>query len=278
MASAKFVWATVACFQTRYRGRIKSDSNSAIIPGIVYGNRPSGSVGSCSEPPILSLTPASVSSSTMLRASVSERALRGRPLAGDPPFCKAHAAGCRWLCERLGIEPHLRRRKLLVQLRRLRRQKRKEALMSRGARRLTGKVCVVTEAAGAFADTVADQLTSEGATVVGVDRREHGVGVHSLQHDLTDEDEVQALFSSIKRDFGRIDVLYNSVGLNDRDDHSALDMPLSVWERVLAANLTTTFLRCAPALPRLRVHLARRGVRVNACSSWARSRHPSSGR
>jgi hypothetical protein len=46
---------------------IRSDSNSAIIPRTLNSSRPTGSFGSCSEPPMFSLTPASVSSSTMLR-------------------------------------------------------------------------------------------------------------------------------------------------------------------------------------------------------------------
>jgi NAD(P)-dependent dehydrogenase (short-subunit alcohol dehydrogenase family) len=117
--------------------------------------------------------------------------------------------------------------------------------------RLKNKVCVIAGAASPLAGAVADRLTSEGGTVVGVDVREHDVGAHARQADLTDEDQVRELFASIKNDLGRIDVLYNNAGLNDRDDHSALDMPLPVWERVLAANLTTTFLCCKHVVPHL---------------------------
>jgi NAD(P)-dependent dehydrogenase (short-subunit alcohol dehydrogenase family) len=138
-----------------------------------------------------------------------------------------------------------------------------------GLQRLTDKVCVVTGAASALADTVADRLTSEGATVVGVDRREHSVGAHSRQADLTDEDQVRALFASVKHDLGRIDVLYNNAGLSDQDDHSVLDMPLSVWERVLAANLTTTFLCCKHAIPYLLENDPPGGSIINTASFLA---------
>jgi NAD(P)-dependent dehydrogenase (short-subunit alcohol dehydrogenase family) len=123
--------------------------------------------------------------------------------------------------------------------------------MPHAAERLKDKVCVVTGAASPIAEAVADRLTSEGATVVGVDQRQHGVGQHSRTADLTDEDQVRELFACIKNDLSRIDVLYNNTGLNDREDHSALDMPLPVWERVLAANLTTTFLCCKHAIPHM---------------------------
>lgn len=135
--------------------------------------------------------------------------------------------------------------------------------------RLAGKVCVITGAAGAFAEPIADRLAHEGATVVGVDRREHTAGTHRLQSDLTDEDQVRELFAQVKQDLGRIDVLYNNVGLNDRADHSALDMSLQVWERVLAANLTTTFLCCKHAIPHMLTNNPPNGSVINTASFLA---------
>lgn len=82
------------------------------------------------------------------------------------------------------------------------------------------------------------------AGVVGIDQREHAVGVLSLRADLTIEAEVERVFARIHEEFGRIDVLVNIAGLNDRDDHSALDMSFETRNRVFTANLTTTFLSC----------------------------------
>jgi NAD(P)-dependent dehydrogenase (short-subunit alcohol dehydrogenase family) len=141
--------------------------------------------------------------------------------------------------------------------------------MPHGGDRLKDKVCVVTGAASAIAEAVADRLTSEGATVVGVDQHQHGVGTHSWTSDLTDEDQVRKLFADVKNDLGRIDVLYNNAGLNDQEDHSALDMPLRVWERVLAANLTTTFLCCKHAIPHLLDNDPPSGSVINTASFLA---------
>jgi NAD(P)-dependent dehydrogenase (short-subunit alcohol dehydrogenase family) len=135
--------------------------------------------------------------------------------------------------------------------------------------RLRDKVCVVTGAASAIAEAVAERLTSEGATVVGVDQRQHGLGPHARTADLTDEDQVRELFAGVKNDLGRIDVLYNNAGLNDREDHSALDIPLPVWERVLAANLTTTFLCCKHAIPHLLDNDPSSGSVINTASFLA---------
>lgn len=135
--------------------------------------------------------------------------------------------------------------------------------------RLKDKVCVVTGAASVIAAAAADRLRSEGATVIGVDRCEHGVGQYSRTADLADEDQVRELFAGVKNDLGRIDVLYNNAGLNDREDHSALEMPLPVWERVLAANLTTTFLCCKHAIPHLLDNDPPSGSVINTASFLA---------
>jgi NAD(P)-dependent dehydrogenase (short-subunit alcohol dehydrogenase family) len=142
-------------------------------------------------------------------------------------------------------------------------------LMAADRGRLHEKVCVITGAASTIAEAVANRLAHEGATVVGVDRRECGIGTISLRADLTDEDQVQDVFARIKTEIGRIDVLYNNAGLNDPEDSSALNMPLEVWERVFAANLTSTFLSCKHAIPYLLDNNPPSGSVINTASFLA---------
>ena len=135
--------------------------------------------------------------------------------------------------------------------------------------RLTGKVCVIAGAAGVIGEATAERLRREGATVVGVDQKEHSVGALSLNANLTEEAEVERTFAHIYQEFGRIDVLVNNAGLNDPNDHSALDMTRETWERVFAANLTTTFLSCKHGIPYLLRNDPPSGSVINTASFLA---------
>jgi NAD(P)-dependent dehydrogenase (short-subunit alcohol dehydrogenase family) len=121
--------------------------------------------------------------------------------------------------------------------------------------RLSGKVCVITGAAGGIGGATAAVFEREGAQVVGVDLLEHSVGVLSLTTDLTDESAVSELYARVQRELGRIDVLFNNAGISPTDDASVLETGLDAWERVQATNLRSVFLCCKHGLP----HLLERG-------------------
>jgi NAD(P)-dependent dehydrogenase (short-subunit alcohol dehydrogenase family) len=110
--------------------------------------------------------------------------------------------------------------------------------------RLSGKVCVITGAAGGIGGASAEVFAREGARVVGVDVVAHSVGELALTADLTDEAAVSALYERVHGELGRIDVLFNNAGIVADDDQSVLETSLETWERVQMANLRTVFLCC----------------------------------
>jgi NAD(P)-dependent dehydrogenase (short-subunit alcohol dehydrogenase family) len=117
--------------------------------------------------------------------------------------------------------------------------------------RLSGKVCVVTGAAGGIGNATAAVFEREGAQVVGVDLIEHSVGALSLSADVTDETAVSELYAGVRRELGRIDVLFNNAGISPNDDASVLETGLEAWERVQATNLRSVFLCCKHGIPHL---------------------------
>jgi NAD(P)-dependent dehydrogenase (short-subunit alcohol dehydrogenase family) len=117
--------------------------------------------------------------------------------------------------------------------------------------RLSGKVCVITGAAGGIGGAAASVFEREGARVVGVDLRDHEVGELALTADLTSEEDVSALYTRVREELGRVDVLFNNAGISPTDDGSVLETGIEAWERVQAANLRSVFLCCKHGIPHL---------------------------
>ncbi|MGH2870142.1 MAG: SDR family oxidoreductase [Solirubrobacteraceae bacterium] len=117
--------------------------------------------------------------------------------------------------------------------------------------RLEGKVCVITGAAGGIGGATASVFAREGARVVGVDVLEHDVGELALTADLTDEPSVAGIYTRVREELGRVDVLFNNAGISPVEDASVLDTDFEVWEHVQATNLRSVFLCCKHGIPHL---------------------------
>jgi len=125
--------------------------------------------------------------------------------------------------------------------------------MNRAMGELTGKVAVVTGAAGGIGGAVAQALGDAGADVVRLDREEA---------DLSRADEVAGAFGEVER----IDVLVNTAGISGRrlGDGPVDECTEEAWDAVLDTNLKSVFLCCKHAIPRLRA--AGGGAIVNVSS------------
>ncbi len=110
---------------------------------------------------------------------------------------------------------------------------------------------MVTGAAGGIGAATAELFQREGARVVGVDLREHGVGELSLQADLSDEQTVSELYAGVRASVGTPTVLFNNAGISPTEDASVTDTSLEAWERVQASNLRSVFLCCKHGIPHL---------------------------
>ena len=132
--------------------------------------------------------------------------------------------------------------------------------------RLDGEVAVVTGAASGIGAAIASGLARAGARVALVDRDLAGAeaGARALGDracawalDVADAAEVERVFAEIAAAWGRIDMLVNGAGIAIRKP--ALDLAVADWERVMAVNVTGSFL-CARAAARHM--LAERGGRI----------------
>jgi NAD(P)-dependent dehydrogenase (short-subunit alcohol dehydrogenase family) len=117
--------------------------------------------------------------------------------------------------------------------------------------RLEEKVCIITGTASGIGRESAELFMSEGARVVGVDLSPDAAGDLAIQADVTDEEQVRALYTRVRGELGRIDVLFNNAGIAPDDDQSILDTSYEAWRRVQDVNLTSVFLCCKYGIPHL---------------------------
>ncbi|MFH8885034.1 SDR family oxidoreductase [Streptomyces californicus] len=143
---------------------------------------------------------------------------------------------------------------------------------------LTGRTAVVTAAAGAgIGGATARRLLEEGARVLISDTHARRLGesartlaaefgadrVAALTCDVTDEEQVGALFARAEGLHGGLDVVVNNAGLGGTADLT--EMTDDQWTRVLDTTLNGTF-RCTRAALRSFRAAGRGGVVVNNAS------------
>jgi NAD(P)-dependent dehydrogenase (short-subunit alcohol dehydrogenase family) len=84
----------------------------------------------------------------------------------------------------------------------------------------------VTGASGGIGAATVELFRAQGATVAGLDLLEDAPGDLALRVDVTSEQEVSDAFERVRRELGRIDVLFNNAGISPGDDGSVIDTTL----------------------------------------------------
>lgn len=147
--------------------------------------------------------------------------------------------------------------------------------------RFTDKVVLITGAASGIGRATAERLAQEGASLaltdVNADGLEQtgetcrglGAKVLTMVADVSDESSVADTISSTIAEYGRLDVLCNIAGILQFKDFR--ETTLADWNKVIAVNLTGTFLMCRDAMPHL---LESQGNIVNMASTAALAGQP----
>ncbi|ESP87722.1 SDR family NAD(P)-dependent oxidoreductase [Candidatus Halobonum tyrrellensis] len=92
--------------------------------------------------------------------------------------------------------------------------------------------------------------SAEEAEATAAEARDRGVEATTVQGDVTDPDDVDAVFDAVEAAVGSVDLLVNNVGAF-APRHWA-EMDYSTWRTVMDTNLTATYLCSKRALPAMR--------------------------
>jgi 3alpha(or 20beta)-hydroxysteroid dehydrogenase len=115
--------------------------------------------------------------------------------------------------------------------------------------RIAGKIALITGGARGQGRQEAERFAAEGATVYITDvlddvgaaaADELGDAVTFLHHDVTRENDWNAVIAGIVEQHGRIDILVNNAGIFSMTP--ALDTSIEAWDQMVSINQTGVFL------------------------------------
>lgn len=141
---------------------------------------------------------------------------------------------------------------------------------------LTGQAAIITGGSKGLGRAIAAGLASAGADVMLVSRhgdeatavaneiaRDFGHRAVGFQADVTSAEPVEAMVAAALGEFGRIDVLINSAGINIRG--AIEELTLEQFQQVMNVNVTGTWLCSRAVVPHMKQ--AGRGRIINLASA-----------
>ena len=153
------------------------------------------------------------------------------------------------------------------------------------AGRLEGKVALITGSDSGIGAATAAAFAKEGADVVvhylhdseGAEQTRAAVtaaGRRALvvQADVSEEDQVQAMFDQAVEEFSGVDILMNNAGV-DASGKPVAELPTEVWDRAIRTNVYGYFF-CCRRFTQLRLAAGGSGKIINVSSVHADNPNP----
>jgi 3-oxoacyl-[acyl-carrier protein] reductase len=129
--------------------------------------------------------------------------------------------------------------------------------------RLAGKVALVTGSSRGIGRQIALELAGEGAFLsinynkseksakqLSAEIAELGTKCITVKADLSRNEDIQKMISTVKRDLGSVEILVNNAGISR--PQKLQDITEKDWDEIIQLNLKSAFLITQAVLPRMR--------------------------
>lgn len=116
--------------------------------------------------------------------------------------------------------------------------------------RLKNKVCIITGAASGFGKEMTLLFAKEGAKVIAADLNPDiltmynstGYEITGVVCNVTNHDDVKNMVNVAKEKYGRLDVLCNNAGINNKTPYRTHEYPVEEWDLLYSVLVKGAFL------------------------------------
>lgn len=127
--------------------------------------------------------------------------------------------------------------------------------------RLSGKVAIITGAAGGIGRASALLFAQEGAVIVAADLNDAetentvqqvtdaGGTAVALHADVSKAADCEKMVTVAEKEFGKLDILFNNAGVMLDGDGNAMETTEELWTRTMDINVRGVFLGCKYGIP-----------------------------
>jgi NAD(P)-dependent dehydrogenase (short-subunit alcohol dehydrogenase family) len=141
---------------------------------------------------------------------------------------------------------------------------------------IANKIALITGANKGIGFEVARQLGKKGCTVLVAARdaelgqeaaaklKKEGADARPIQLDVTHREAIEGARAQIEKEFGRLDILINNAGINDRGDGPPSKVDLDAVNRVLQTNFVGALAVVQAMLPLIRKSAAGNIINVSS--------------
>ena len=115
--------------------------------------------------------------------------------------------------------------------------------------RLKDKICIITGAASGFGKEMTQLFSKEGAKVIAadidpkiMDMYKDNDSITPIICDVTNHDQVKAMVKTAEDKYGRLDVLCNNAGINNKKPYKTHEYPVEEWDMLYNVLVKGAFL------------------------------------